>query len=277
MTTLPDGREPLLRYLTVQTKLDSELSAVLKVAAADTERRITRVRGVVEQSRLAVLLREIREIQQDLWVRGVGELVGRRLQDAREAASRAADALDDWLERVAGVRRAQMLTDAFRRQIDRGIAVDATRVPSELSARVYRNADLASKRIERIIRSAVIRGQSAKELAQQVRPMIDPSSPGGVSYAAMRLGRTELNNAFHQNQIAQAQRSWVSGVKWNLSRSHPEKDVCDLYAEHDEGLGRGVWDKQRVPPKPHPQCLCYVTYDLMSPGQALDLILAEAV
>lgn len=275
MTTLPEDREPLMRFLTVQTRLDAELARVLDVAARDTERRILRARGAVEGSRLTVMLRDLREIQHELWVRGIGERVAGRLRDAREAASRAARVLDEFLARVAGERRAEILVDAFRSRVQQGIAVDAARIPQELSVRVYRNEALASGKIERIIRASIIRGMSAREIAQQVESLIDPRVRGGVSHAALRLGRTELNNAFHTRQIAEAQREWVSAVRWNLSRSHPREDVCDVYASRDDGLGSGVWDKHGVPSKPHPQCLCYLTYEMMSADQAVELIASQ--
>ena len=79
----------------------------------------------------------------------------------------------------------------------------------------------------------------------------------------MRLARSELNNAFHSRQIAAAQKPWVLGVKWNLSKSHPRKDECDRYAtENAHQLGRGVFPKSDVPSKPHPHCLCFMTYEM---------------
>lgn len=276
MTILPESREPLLRFLTVQSKLDRELATVLAEAAADTEKLLLRLgSGSVRSNQLLLVLRDIRRIQQELWVQGVGEAIGDRLQDAETAAERAARALDTFLVDVAGRRRAETLIDAFTRQVERGLVVDQARIPQELSSRVYRNAELSSGRIERIIRSSIIRGMSAREIADQVKPLINPNVRGGVSHAAMRLGRTELNNAFHAQQIQEAERPWVNGVKWNLSKSHPKKDDCDSLASHDEGLGRGVWAKRRVPSKPHPQCLCYMTYAMVSPEEALDLILAN--
>lgn len=277
VTTLPADREPLLRFLTVQAKLDRELGHVLSEAARDTEKRIVGARSIVTRAGLEQVLADVRRIQQELWTRGVGPAIGRRLRDAEEAARRSARALDTFLEHAVGTRRASVLTDAFRRRVERGLDVDAGRVPHQLSDRVFRNAATSSGKIERIIRGSIIRGMSAREMARQVKPLIDPRTRGGVSYAAMRLGRTELNNAFHEQQKLQADRDWVSGVKWNLSKTHPRRDSCDLYAEHDSGLGSGVWDKHEVPDKPHPQCLCYMTYDLLSPDEALDLILAQAV
>lgn len=270
------SNEPLRRILRVQALLERDLAEVLREAARDTFRLLLRFKVGARAARLAEIMRDVRRIQHDLWVSGVGESIGSRLRDAEKAAEASARALDEFLVRTVGERRADILRDSFSRQVERGLRIEASRIPQELSVRVYRNADLSSGRIERVIRAAIIRGQSARELAQQVRSMIDPRVRGGVSHAAMRLGRTELNNAFHQHQITQAQRDWVTGVKWNLSKSHPKPDRCDLYAAHDEGLGRGVWDKNAVPPKPHPQCMCYMTYELMSPDEALDLIVAAA-
>jgi len=51
-------------------------------------------------------------------------------------------------------------------------------------------------------------------------------------------------------------------MHWQLSPSHYERqvarfgeDVCDTYASHDEGLGRGNWPIRKVP-MPRTQCLC---------------------
>lgn len=271
---LPEDREPLIRYLTVQAKLDRELSQILRQAARDTERMILRQPGSVRSMQLQLVLQQIRRIQQELWVQGVGESVADALQGAEEAAERSARALDTYLTSIAGTKQSQALIASFESTVERGLVVDAGRIPPELSTRVYRNADIASGRIERIIRSALIRGLSAKELAKEVKAFIDPATRGGASYAAMRLGRSELNSAFHQQQIIQADRDWVKGVKWNLSRSHPKKDDCDTLASHNEGLGRGVWNKRNVPDKPHPQCLCFMTYEMVSPAEMLDLIAA---
>lgn len=276
MTTLPNSREPLIRYLTTQAKLDSELSEVLRDAARDTERKLLSARGIRAAS-LDLVLRDVRRIQHEMWVGGVGPAIGNRLTDAETAASRSARALDAFLASVLGERRAQAISGAFSRRVQRGLQVDASRVPQQLSDRVYRNAALFSGKIERIIRSNVIRGTSARELAGEVRSLIDPRTRGGVSYAATRLGRTELNAAFHRQQVVEADREWVRGVRWNLSRSHPGKDACDALAKHDDGLGAGVWEKRSVPDKPHPQCMCYLTYDLMSEDEVLQLIAFQAM
>lgn len=131
----------------------------------------------------------------------------------------------------------------------------------QLSERVYKNTALAEGRVGREVQKALLRGTSAKEMASRVERMIKPGVPGGTSYAALRLGRTEINNAFHFTQIRYTREMpWVRGYRWNLSGSHGAPDACNTMASEDhDRLGPGVYSKANVPGKPHPQCLCYLT------------------
>jgi hypothetical protein len=129
-----------------------------------------------------------------------------------------------------------------------------------LSSRVWKNIALHSGRLDREIAKGLLRGLTAQELAAVVRDFIHPDVRGGVSYAAMRLARTEINNAFHQTTIRYTREMpWVEGYQWSLSGSHPRTDICNDLAERNGGLGRGTYRKGDVPSKPHPLCLCYVT------------------
>lgn len=115
-----------------------------------------------------------------------------------------------------------------------------------LSEQVWQTRALANGWIDSRINQALARGWDAQRLAKEVVSMVDPNSPGGVSYAAMRLARTEINNAFHsQTMEAMRNSGVVEYVKWNLSRSHPDRDICDDLAEHLLGE-----DVPGVPPKP---------------------------
>jgi hypothetical protein len=255
---------------------------VLREAARETTREILKlgnlggIGAVVERSRLQIVLASLNKIQNELWRDGVAEAIANRIPDAQQDAEDAARSLDTYLAHIAGESTSRVLIEAFQRQVEAGLSLDLTRIKPDLSLRVYRNSRTAANKVESIIRQELIRGTSARKIASRVKPLIDPDVRGGVSYAAMRLGRTELNNAFHSAQVAEADRDWVNGVKWNLSRSHPKPDICDQYAAHKEdGLPHGVWGKGQVPSKPHPQCLCFMTYDMMEPDDALDLILSR--
>jgi hypothetical protein len=130
-----------------------------------------------------------------------------------------------------------------------------------LAERIYANGKVSTKQVGRIVEKGLAQQVSAKELAGRVRGFYRPDVPGGASYAAMRLARTEINNAHHHTAMRLTQdKPWVTGYKWNLSSSHPKPDPCDRLAHHDEGLGEGVFAKTNQPDRPHPQCLCYVTH-----------------
>lgn len=269
----PNPRDPLLRYLREQRRLDADLNRILARAARDAERRVAALSlgrgGIgarVRQAQLTATLTAIREVQEQLWQEGVGPLIESSLPRAQEAAVKAAELMDNVLFASLPAAQAESLRVTARAMAEQGMITEANRQAVQLSARVYRNTELASGAVEATIRSGIIQGLSARELAGTVKIFIDPATPGGVSYAAKRLARTELNNAFHNRQIAAASnKPWVLGTKWNLSGSHPKADRCDELSKEDpDNLGTGVYRPDNVPDKPHPHCLCFLTYETMS-------------
>lgn len=124
----------------------------------------------------------------------------------------------------------------------------------ELSDRVWGTSKLVRKQLDTRINEAIARGKSAKYLAGQVKDLVSPATPGGVQYAAKRLARTEINNAFHAQSIQDMKdKPWIFAAEWNLSKSHPDTGcTCEYYAE----LKR--FNVDDIPPKPHPNCFCYI-------------------
>jgi hypothetical protein len=123
-----------------------------------------------------------------------------------------------------------------------------------LSKQVYDTAKLADGWVDDTINRALAAGWSQTRLAKALKDSIDPMVPGGVSYAANRTARTEVNNAFHASAAKRYEDSpIVEGVDWHLSSSHPEGDVCDSLADGSP------YPKNKVPQKPHPHCYCFLT------------------
>lgn len=278
---VPSDRQPnqLQAYLRVQSKADRELKAVLRQAAIDAAARIQAqgrgVGGQVRAAQLTLLLARIRDDEQDLWVNQIQSIIERYYPLAADAADQAASFLDTVLRNAVGTSRADALLSGLQIQSRLGRRLDMARRARTLSKRVHNNAALMSGRIERTIRAHIVGGSvNARELAGTVRKFISPATPGGVSYAAMRLARTEINNTFHDRAIQNGQdRPWVQAMKWNLSGSHPQPDICNELADgHSDGLGRGLYKADEVPEKPHPQCFCYMTYDLMSESEMVNFI-----
>jgi hypothetical protein len=199
-----------------------------------------------------------------MWVRKINPLVERAIRDSLEAAEDAIEALERVAYAGLSERAADILVASLRASAASGLKSDAARRARELSKRVYLNRALDDGRVVQIIRQGLISGLSAKELAADVYKYVSPTAPGGASYAAMRLARTEINNAFHERQILGANRPGVSAVKWNLSGSHRVPDLCNVYAAHG---GNGEWAVGEVPEKPHPNCFCYLTYVMISSAE----------
>lgn len=263
----PQPRPPEFRpYINLQGKTEAELRKILEATAKAIQKRIASlpvgIGGEVRAAQLRVTLAAVNRLLHQMWVGRINPLVERAIRDSLQAAE---DAIET-LERVAYAglsdRAAELLVASLRASGASGLKSDAARRARELSNRVYRQRALDDGRVVQMIRQGLISGLSAKELADDVYKYVSPTAPGGASYAAMRLARTEINNAFHERQIDGAKRPGVKAVKWNLSGSHKVPDLCNVYANHG---GNGEWGVDEVPEKPHPNCFCYLTYVMMSP------------
>jgi hypothetical protein len=253
------------RYLRIQGQYDTKLRSILIGAAQDAQERVSALStsqtfsAGVQSAQLRLVMVEIREILKDLY----GEILP-VIQDGQKATALAAvsaftETDMDYLRKAfAASGNVNDFVDSQRKQAQLQVANAISRVTKSdipLSARVYRTRALSTRWVQNTVNLSLVRGASAKEIAKDVRSSIRPNVPGGVSYAAMRLGRTELNNAFHATSIALAQdRPWVDGMRWHLSKVHvPDKRCgCESYSNR-------IFDMGNVPPKPHPQCRCFIT------------------
>lgn len=262
----PPKRENwLLRYVALQQLYDKEIITALQHAAIDAGEAADKwnrmnIGDRTKRYQFNLVKKEISLVIKDLY-QGLVPIINKGQQDAAEAAAKAALAQD------AKVLRALFPDNndrkhwqaSFITSARNGVHAMVTRITKSkipLSKRVYRSGAMASGSLERQINSALARGASVKELADTVRKSIRPDTPGGVSYAAMRLGRSEINNAFHAISISNAEESpWVNGMEWHLSKVHKKNpgDLCEKYAKKKK------YPTKDVPPKPHPQCMCYVT------------------
>lgn len=247
---------------------------ILETAAKDLQQRIAQLERLastfsesVRLNQLRLALSQIRHEQLQMFL-----TIGDEIRAGQLAAATIAEADLERLARVAfaalDARAADAFIDSLLATAEGGIKTLYARTPRELSARLYRNGVWSTDHIETLIRNGILRGASARELARDVYRFVSPTAPGGASYVSMRLARTEINNAFHNQQIAGFEGPWVEAVQWNLSGSHKKPDECNRLATADQyGLGGGKFPPGKVPGKPHPQCLCYLTAVSVSPEQ----------
>jgi hypothetical protein len=263
--------QELEELLKVQRASDIELRRVLREAAIISGRLVLRqgsgVGGSIRTAQLGVTLTQLNQLVEGLW-RDTERHVNKYYGLTDKAADRAAGVIYKFLAGVIPEAQAEAIFDSFIGDVHQRLEIDRTRKSIKLSERVYKNISLAQGAVEKTIRAGIISGFSAKELAAEVKRYIDPNVRGGVSHAAMRLARTEINNAYHENQKVQAAQSdYVEAVEWNLSRSHSKADTCDTYKSE------GPYEPGNVPSKPHPQCFCYLSYKMMDESAALKKIL----
>lgn len=258
------GRRTWLSHLRDLKLFDVELEPVLRDAAQEADRLVRSMVGddigtVARRAQLAQSARALRQLHTDLF-----DEVNRTTGQAIARTSRTAtQGLLELNAQLFGAFSGDLMRDTFAAAARNGAESVRSRLVNNipLSSRVYKTRALSQGWVQRAINRGLATNKSAAEIARDVRRLIDPRTPGGVSYAAKRLGRTEINNAFHTTSIrTAAAQPWTEGLKWNLSNSHPRSDPCDDYANEDsDGLGKGVFKPNNVPRKPHPQCLCYTT------------------
>lgn len=259
--------------LRVVRRTDTEIKRLLQKAATAAEADVrnlapTGTGKIVRIGQRSSASQAIRRTLRHLFA-DVGDVVRSGRVDAANAALLSAHEWEEPYYRAAGLpkRERDRLRAATVAMSERRVELMLRRFNTEqipLSRQVYRTERLASGWVDEKINLGIGRGLDAREIAREVRDSIRPDVPGGVSYAAMRLGRTELNNAFHTAaRVSSQDKPWVLGMEWHLSGSHGVPDVCDLLAESDDfGLGEGVYPPDKVPDKPHPHCFCFVTPEL---------------
>jgi len=174
----------------------------------------------------------------------------------------------------------------------------------KLSDRVWRIHGTMNKNLKNIIEQSINQGTSAVEFSRAVEDYLERTGPAWrtdikpglqagdtvktsdgrvytikqpratVKYNALRLARTETNQAYHRaQQISDKESDIVKGTKWNLSKSHPiypanysykgYNEICDYRAKADHhGIGPGVYPPGETP-YDHPNGLCYLTSELL--------------
>lgn len=270
---------PLSRYVAVQRDTDREMAILLREAANEAEKMmlsLARKQGLganIRRHQLGAILKQLRKQQADLWG-SVTKATEMGMRRAGEAASEAEIAINRVLFDAAGAVMADF-DEAMRIQASESVANVVSRGANgiPLSEQVYKSRAWSNNLLNRTIDRGLLMGMSAKELAASVAHLINPLTPGGVSYASMRLARTEINNAFHRTQIDLRKGDpWVNGMRWHLSGSHPRPDACNDYADrqHFVGGNPGVYRPNDVPGKPHPQCLCWLETVTVEPDDFIN-------
>lgn len=287
MAKAPDPKRTLLSYINIQKDHDRQLYRLLNRAASDVDRQLKSIVGDgigarIRRDQLMGVKRAM-YIELESIMSNAGYVIQALKYKAAAAAIKAFQLYEEVLFTALPSEQHRSVAAylASAKETARtGIASAEQRLLGAsyrpLAESVYDTLLLQRGVVDRTVESALARGLSARELAKEATALIKPNVAGGVSYAAMRLGRTELNNAFHATSAQAARQSpFVEGVIWHLSGSHPRPDECNEYAANAvEGEPAGFFAPDDIPSKPHPQCLCYTTPVTVSEAAFLDRFFA---
>ena len=215
------------------------------------------------------------------------------------AARIRADGAGEYLERALGAAGYQ-LSDSFSDVLSR-CRTDA--LEALIGGKMYSDGRILSQRIwsadgrlqggiEEILAQGIAQQQSTYQIARALEAYVNPKAacPADwrnlypdtpfemkVDYNATRLARTAINHVYWQTGINAARENpFCKAMHWELSDAHYERqvahwgeDVCDEYARHEEGLGRGNFPIDQLP-RPHPNCLCIQWEVLPEPEEAAE-------
>lgn len=263
--------DPLVRQIQAVQFTDSEIKRLVANAQAEAKVVMSRLEAkgttaaAVRQAQVAMA-----SVTAGMWA-SVGQATAIGIGDGVWQATEFQALFDEALFASVGIPstywRQSMIAQA-KQHAENLISRGANNIP--LSTNVYRNAALSKGYVDRTINNGLLLGKSPAEIAKDVTKYIDPNTPGGVKFAAQRLGRTEVLNAYHTTTIRQYKETpWVERVRWWLSGSHPRPDECNEFAENTikPNDPPGTWTVGTVPAKPHPNCLCYTTPEMVSLDQ----------
>lgn len=279
----PAPGEWIRAYAQVQIATDQQIVSMLSDAVDALRKDMFRIiskqtmtmSDKLRYQQMAMVRKALLEEQSKL-LRKLGRVVESRRLEAAARAIQLGNQLDAYvLDRLGRSALAREISANLQFGLGRTTEVALARMDlsyTELSQRIYKTDVWLGSRIDKRISSLLAQGKTAKEFAAEAVDWFNPNTPGGVRYAAMRLARSEINNAFHAVAVQQVQeKPWIHAMQWHLSSSHPKADICDDYAHEDKfDEGAGVFPKADVPRKPHPHCYCYVVPVQIDEDEFLD-------
>lgn len=284
-----------LSYINIRQKQDREIRALYIRSANKLAEEIKKGGSL---SRIGVMV----QIEQAL--RNAAEEIGTTLGDLMRGY------IEEGAEAGTGYTRSVLLsytskTGIAKAPIDAMIyrvntaAVEAIYARTyqdglKVSDRIWKAANNARDAMKEIVLDGVATGEDAVSVARKLEQYVKEGKssmaedypnmmkrmgsrvPKDISYEALRLARTEMTSAYGEGTILSSRETpSYLGMKWALSSSHPEYDVCDVLATAEFGQGPGVYPPGEEPKYPaHANCLCTLIPIHEDPDDVVEKLLA---
>ncbi len=221
---------------------------------------------------------------------------------AKRSLKQNNDILRDEFDKYATNKKSYQFLDAAESKVIKNVSENflSRKFPGtnkNTEQRLKTVIDGAQQTVRNIVNDGIKSGTSSWDIAKQIEAYVIPNEKGlrvapwtvarrelgkpvsyipkgipagSVEYNAMRIARTETVSTYQMAPYLENKDKWYyNGTKWVLSKSHPEYDICDEYAAHNEGIGKGVW---KICPKiPHPHCMCHTLSLTVPPEEMLEM------
>ncbi|GMK47650.1 hypothetical protein PghCCS26_47800 [Paenibacillus glycanilyticus] len=213
--------------------------------------------GTIPRGRVNTLLRDLAGIEDNIRKYGTSALDSVIKETAAYGTAAAEAAVVKTLGDSAGLGISfnRMNADVFSYVVNR-FDTDGL----VLSDRIWRMAGETRDELNKVIRSAIIRGQDLKTTVAQVRGVY-----ANDTWKIKRLVVTEGNTAYRAADAIYAQKSdVVSGLQIHRGKADRPDHKCTVLSLADSyGMGTGVYPATATEIyNPHPNCTSFLTYVL---------------
>jgi len=213
--------------------------------------------GIIKRQRLNRLLRELDTIEKAVRKNGMDAL-DKTITDATEfTTERIKSAMEETLGKaaIAGIAFDRVNQNVFRYVVNR-----EEKDGLILSDRVWRFAGDQRDELSKVLRSAILRGESVNQMIADVRQVYENDT-----WKIKRLVVTEGNMAYRTATVYSARQSnLVEAVQiFRGKANRPEHRCTQLEKLNRYGMGPGIY-KLSDPEvfNPHPNCTSHLNYVL---------------
>lgn len=247
---------------------DKAIIALWEDAAVEVSKKIRKSNGLKKQHLRNVLLdilRELNKAYRDLMKTDLSEAIKLQYDFNRDIM---------WQITKSQPSVEKLISKAGLSHVYSGLADEAAKAflarktaGLTLSQRIWRNnqqaysiilklattGDLSSYEMARALEKYLTKDASALTVGESkiLMERFKGTLPKDIKYAAFRLARTEITNAFAQSTYsAGGKNPFYKGIEWRLSTAHRSSIQCAC-----PGLV-GFHAKGNEPDVPHPNCMC---------------------
>lgn len=128
---------------------------------------------------------------------------------------------------------------------------------ANFSTRLWANQDALKARLDEVIATGIIQGQSPRKMALKLKSQVK-DTVDNHRYVTERIARTESSRVQYTAQVDSIKKNGYQFVQWFAEPKACAE--CSSIAHADNGYGEGIYKINKVPKIPeHPNCRCSIS------------------